>query len=219
MVETVLTIEERKNVDKKSTKQLKKEGKVPGIYYMHGQSSIPFAIDAKQLHNIIHTETSVIDLNFDTGKKAKCVIRDIQWDPLYDKPIHVDLMGIKLTEKVQVNIPLHLMGDPVGVKQEGGVLQQTIREISIESLPMDIPEHIEIDVSHLKIGDSFRVEELDIEKVKILTDPSQTIAAVRPPRVAVEPTVEVEVEEEAAEPEVVGQKKEEPEEESEAASE
>ncbi|MFQ5753025.1 MAG: 50S ribosomal protein L25 [bacterium] len=213
MAELVLNLEKRKDVGKKANKQLRKMGKIPGIYYIHGEESIPFVINAKQLHNVIHTETSILNLKFDSGKNAKCVIRDIQWDPVNDQPLHVDFMGIKLTEKVQVEIPIHLVGTPVGVKQEGGVLQQIIRELSIESLPMDIPEHVEIDVSHLNIGDTCRVEELNIEKVKILSDPSQSIASVRPPRVVVEPTVEVE--EEIVEPEVVGQKKEEGEEETE----
>ncbi len=207
MAELVLNIEHRKTVDKKNTKQLRRLGKVPGIYYIHGQESIPFAIDEKQLHNVIHTDTSVLNLKFDTGKKAKCVIREIQWHPIEDIPIHVDFMGIKLTERVQIDIPIHLIGNPVGVKQEGGVLQQIIRELAIESLPSDIPEHVEIDITHLNIGDAVRVDEIIIEKVKILTDPSQSIAIVRPPRVIVEPTVEVE-EEEIAEPEIVGQQKE-----------
>ena len=205
MSEVLLDLEKREKVGKQSSKQLRRAGKVPGIYYTHGQESIPVVIDGKQLYTAIHTEASIIDLNFDSGDKAKCVIRDIQWHPVSDNPIHVDLLGIKMTEKVHVEVPIHLVGNPVGVKQEGGVLDQIMREISIECLPADIPEHLEIDITNLEIGDSVKIEVLTIEKVRILSDPSQAIAVVRPPRVVAEE--EEAVEEELAEPEVVGEKK------------
>jgi large subunit ribosomal protein L25 len=216
MEEIVLNVETREDVGKKATKQLRKMGKVPGIYYFHGEDSVPVAVDEKHLKNLVHAETSIFDLKFDSGKKSKCVIREVQWDPLWGKPLHVDLMGVKLTEKVTVAVPVHLVGTPVGVKQSGGILQHLIREIEIEALPLDIPEHLEVDVSNLDIGDVIRIEDITIEKVKILSDPSQSLAVVRPPIVAAEPTVEEEVEEEeeVTEPEVVGQKKEEPEEDS-----
>ncbi|MCG8604249.1 50S ribosomal protein L25 [bacterium] len=212
MSQVVLNIEKRENVGKQVAKRLRKEGKTPGIFYMHGEDSIAVTLDSKELYTVIHTEASIVDLKFSSGKESKCVIRDIQWHPVSDQPLHVDLMGIKMTEKVQVEVPIHLVGNPVGVKQEGGVLEQIIREISIECLPGDIPEHLEIDVSDLSIGDTFKIEQLQIDKVKILTDPSQSVAAVRVPRVILEP--EVELEEEAEEPELIGEEKEEQEEES-----
>ena len=207
MAELLLKVEERESLGKQTSKKMRREGRVPGIYYIHGQESIPFSIDEKQLHNAIHTETSILDLQFDSGKETKCVIRDIQWHPVFDKPIHVDLMGIKMTEKVHVDVPIHIIGEALGVKRDGGVLQQVIREVSIESLPADIPEYFEIDITDLEIGDTFRVEQLEIENIKMLSDPTQTILVIRPPRVEVEPTVEPEEGEE--EPEVVGEKKEE----------
>jgi large subunit ribosomal protein L25 len=126
-------------------------------------------------------------------------------------------MGIKLTEKVHVDVPVHIVGTAVGVKQEGGIMQHIIREISIEALPLDIPEHIDVDITDLDIGDSIRIDDLSIDKVKILTDPTQSIVVIRPPTIIEEPVVEeegLEEGEEAAEPEVIGEKKEESEEES-----
>lgn len=214
MEELVLNIEKREKVGKKDTNQLRKNGKVPGVYYFHGQDTIPIAVDEKQLKSVVQSESSIIDLNFNNGEKTKCVIREVQWDPIYSKALHVDLMGVKLTEKVTVNVPIHLVGIPVGVNVGGGILQQTLREIEIESLPLDIPENIEVDITHLDIGDTITVEDLSIDKVRILTETSRTVVVIRPPVVTVEPEVEaVEEEEEAAEPEVVGQKKEETEEE------
>ncbi|NIR50374.1 50S ribosomal protein L25 [candidate division KSB1 bacterium] len=207
MSELELNVEKRDNVGKQTSKELRRAGRIPGIYYIHGENSIPFSVDEKQLNNAIYSESSVIDLKFDSGKKTKCVIRDIQWHPLFDRPLHVDLMGIKMTEKIQVEVPVHFVGEAIGVKRDGGVLQQVVREIEVECLPGDIPEHLEVDVSELEIGDTFRVEELaNIANVKLLADPDQTLAVVRPPRIEVEPTVELE--EEAAEPELVGEEKE-----------
>ncbi|MFQ5823600.1 MAG: 50S ribosomal protein L25 [bacterium] len=214
MIEKVINVETRNDIGKKATKQLRRIGKVPGIYYFHGQNSIPISIDEKLLKSVIQAETNILELKFDNGNHSKCVIREVQWDPIYGKPLHVDLMGIKLTEKVTVTVPIHFVGTPVGVKQSGGILQLLIREIEVEGLPLEIPEHLEIDVSNLDIGDTIRVADISVEKVKILSDPSQSIVVVRPPVVVVEPTVEEEVEEEVAEPDVVGQKKEEAEEES-----
>ncbi len=208
MSEVVLNIEKRSEIGKQAAKRLRRSGKTPGIYYIHGEESVPIALDNKELYSVIHHEASIIDLKFDSGDKSKCVIREIQWHPVQDEPIHVDLMGIKMTEKGQFEVPVHLAGNPVGVKQQGGVLEQIIREISVECLPGDIPEHLEVDVTDLEIGDAIRVDQLEIDKVKILTDPSQSIAIVRAPRV-VEEEEEVAEEEEGVEPEVVGEKKDE----------
>ena len=208
MSEVVLNIEKRGEIGKQAAKRLRRSGKTPGIYYIHGEESVPIALDNKELYSVIHNEASIIDLRFDSGDKIKCVIREIQWHPVQDEPVHVDLMGIKMTEKGQFEVPVHLAGNPVGVKQQGGVLEQIIREISVECLPGDIPEHLEVDVTDLEIGDAIRVDQLEIDKVKILTDPSQSIAIVRAPRVVEEEEAVVE-EEEGAEPEVVGEKKDE----------
>lgn len=214
MTEAGLEVLKRELVGKKANKQLKKEGKIPGIYYMHGEDSIPVAVDAKQLKTMIQSEASIIDLQFDGDEKStKSVIREVQWDPLYGRPLHVDFMGIKLTEKVHVDVPVHIVGTAVGVKQEGGITQHIIREISIEALPLDIPEHIDVDITDLNIGDSVRIEDLSIDKVKILADLTQSIVVIRPPAVIEEPEVEeeegLEEGEEGAEPEVIGEKKEE----------
>lgn len=212
MSELVLNVEARKELGKQSAKKLRRDGRIPGIYYIHGEDSVPFTINEKDLHTAIHTDASILDLKFDDGKATKCVIRDIQWHPISDRPVHVDFMGIKMTEKVQVDLTLHIAGPAIGEKRDGGVMQQVIREISIEALPGDIPEHVEIDITAMEIGDVFRVEDLDLEgDVKILNEPNQTIVVIRPPRV-IEEELEV-AEEEPTEPDLVGEEKDEAEEE------
>ena len=202
MFQALLKVEKRKEVGKRYTRQIRHAGRVPAIYYIHGEEPIAISVDEKELHGVIHSEQNIIDLAFDGKKKVKSVIRDIQWDPVAGRPVHVDFMGIKMTENVTVDIPVHLIGTPIGVKRDGGILQQQLREISIECLPSDIPEHFEVDVEALEVGDSLRVADLQIEKVHILTDPEQSIASVQHPKVVKEPeVVEVEGEEgeEAAE--------------------
>jgi large subunit ribosomal protein L25 len=206
MAEITLNVEKRDKVGKQISKQIRRRDKVPGIFYMHGEDSIPVAVDSKQLFNAIRTEGSVVDLSFDNGEKKKCVIREVQWHPIHVRPIHVDLMGIKLTEKIQVEVPIHLTGSAVGVKLHGGILQHILRELPIECLPADIPPHIDVDISNLEIGQAVRVENLKLENIKVLLDPAQAIAVVVPPKLTVEAAPAAE--EEITEPEVVGQKKE-----------
>jgi len=213
-MEIVLNANKREDIGKKGSKQLRRAGRVPGVYYIHGEASIPVAVDGKELRDVIHSEASIIGLKVDGGKVTQSVIRDIQWDPIYGDPLHVDFMGINLKEKLQVTLPLYVVGTPQGVSQDGGILQHIVREIEVECLPLDIPEHLEIDVSHLEIGDAVRIEDLpvDKEKVEILNEPDQTVAVVRPPVSIPEPEEEA-LEEEPTEPELIGEKKEEGEEE------
>jgi large subunit ribosomal protein L25 len=194
---------------KKAAKSLRREGKVPGIYYLHGEESIPVAVDARALRTITQTESSVIDLEFSDGRKTKCVVREVQRDPVRGELLHVDLMGIRLEEKVTVEVAVHIVGVPIGVKEKGGVLHQALRHLEIECLPLDIPEFIEVDVSGLDVHDSVHVSDIQLEGIKILTEPEQSIATVRPPKVHVEAVEAVVEEAEAeAEPEVVGREAE-----------
>ena len=208
MSEQKVNLATRTETGKQVAKKLRREGRVPGVYYHHGDEIMLFSIDRKELQRLLGQETTVVDITFDGKSEKKCIIREVQFDPLTNQPIHVDLMGVTLTEKITVDVPIHLMGTPKGVKDDGGVLQHHVREIEIECLPTDIPEHIEVDVSHLKIGDVVHASDISVEKVKILADPETVIANVVPPRVVETVAVEAEEGEEAAEPEVVGKKEE-----------
>jgi large subunit ribosomal protein L25 len=206
MSEVSLKVESRKQIGKESAKKLRRAGKTPGIYYFHGKESIPISVDKKALHAMMGKESTLLDITIDNKDQRKCIIRDIQFDPITSNPIHIDLMGIELTEKVTVQVSIVLTGTPDGVKNQGGVLEQQLREISVECLPMDIPEHIVLDVSNLLIGGSLHVSDIQLDKVKLLDDVSKIIAHVVPPRVIEEP---VAAEEEGAkEPEVIGKAEE-----------
>ncbi len=210
MAELHLNINTRDEKGSNAVRKLRREDKIPGIFYHHGTENIPFYVDRKELHNVWGHESSLLDVTFDGKDNKKCIIRDIQFDPIKGRPIHIDLLGIKMTEKITVSVPIELVGTSTGVKNSGGILQQILREIQLECLPSDIPENIEIDVSDLDIGDNLQVSDLVAEKVEILDDPDSIVATVTAPRLVVEEEEEEGLEEEeAAEPEVVSQRSEE----------
>ncbi len=189
-------------------KALRRDGKVPAIFYMKNETPVPLTVSAKELQLLLQKEANILDIVFPDGKTRKSVLREIQRDPVSDAFVHVDIMGISLTEKVKLHVPVLCKGIPEGVK-EGGVLEHALREIEIEGLPLDIPEHVEIDVSHLRIGQGVTVKELtvDTSKVRIVDEPDHVVANVSQPKVV---KVEAPVVEEAVEvAEGEGEKKEE----------
>jgi large subunit ribosomal protein L25 len=116
----------------------------------------------------------------------------MQWEPVAGSPLHVDLLGVKLTEKIAVDLPIQLVGTAIGVKQNGGLLQHLLRDLEVEGLPLDIPEYLEVDINDLDIGDGVRVSDLSLDKLTILTDPSQSIVIVSAPKAVEEPVEEEE---------------------------
>jgi len=197
MSNTVLAAQKREATGKGPNRVLRRKERVPGVYYFHGEDPVPLSVDDKELRSAIHSDANLIDLDVPGKKKSTCVIREIQWDPIKGHPLHVDFMGIDLKEKVTVSIPIHLIGPSEGEKL-GGILQHVLREISIECLPGDIPDNLEIDITSLQIGEGISVGDLSLEKVRILHDESQAIAIVRQPSLVTE-EVEEEVEDEEAE--------------------
>ncbi|MBN1480469.1 50S ribosomal protein L25 [candidate division KSB1 bacterium] len=208
MSEVTLNVETRTGLGTGAVKKLRRQNKIPGIFYFHGSKNLPFVVDRAELHSVWGHESGLLEIIFDSKTHKKCVVRDIQFDPVKGTPIHIDLMGIKMTEKLRVNVHIQLNGTPDGVKNAGGVLQHTIRELEVECLPTDIPDSIEVDVTELGIGDSIHVSDIMVENVTVLTDPSTVIATVSAPRVIAEQEVVEEEGEEEAQPEVISQKTE-----------
>ncbi len=181
-----------------TAKVLRKNGRIPGVFYFHNEEPIHLSVDEKELRNILHQKINVLNVIFPEGKERKSVIREIQKDPITDTIIHIDLMGVKLTEKVHLTIPILLTGEPVGV-EEGGILEHLLREVEVEGLPLDIPDHIEVDVSDLKIGDVITLRDVEVEKIKIITDLDHAVANVIHPKVVTEKAVKEEEVEEGVE--------------------
>ncbi|HUN65567.1 MAG TPA: 50S ribosomal protein L25 [Bacteroidota bacterium] len=204
-----LTLEaEKRTAVGKHNRALRRSGKVPGIYYIHGEQNIPFTVHEKHLKPLITTaETQLINLRLTDGEAKSCILRDIQFDPITERPVHVDFQGLRDDEEIAIEIPVIVTGAiPVGVR-DGGILQQFTRSIEIFSLPRYIPDHIEVSAEELKINHFIHVSDLKIENVKILEDADTTIVGVIPPTVEKEATPGTPGAEEQAEPEVIGKGK------------
>lgn len=193
----------RTQLGKEASRKLRKKGLVPAICYGPRTDPVPLTVDPKELMKTIQIgENVLIDLMIQDGKKAAqkvVVVRDLQIDPIKDQYIHADLFEVVMDEEISVEVPIVLVGKPEGVKM-GGVLEQITREITVECLPADIPQSIDVNVSHLNIGDTIHIGDIGLEKGKILVDATTTLATVVPPTVE-KVVVEEEVEEELAEAE------------------
>lgn len=216
MSEIVVEAKIRKDTRKKA-KNVRHDGYIPGIFYGHGEESIPIQTSLTHLRPVVYTsDTHIISLKLDNGKTKTCIVRAIQFDPITDKIVHFDLLALQSDEKVTMEIPIALKGTAKGVK-DGGMVQHILHRIEVKCFPRDIPEHIDVDITNLEIGDSIHVNTLNIPNVEILEDEESTIVSVVPPTVLKEPEEEAaETAEELEEPEVVGKgKKEEDEDEEE----
>lgn len=199
---------------KNAARQLRRAGLVPAVVYGGQDGAAALSVDPRQVAKILTSEAghnAVFSLQVKGQGKTPAMIRDWQVDPVKGLLLHVDFLRISMQERLKVKVPVHIQGEPVGVKQQGGVLEPVQREVEVECLPGDIPDEFVIDVSQLEMNQGIRVGDLAVDnrKVKVLTDPEQLLAHVVPPR-KVEEEVPAEVApEEAAEPELVGKEKEE----------
>ena len=210
MDKVVLEAKKRTKIDKASRSALRKEGRVPAIYYSKHHDPLPIDISERSLHPLVFTsKTHLISLTVDGHEDLDCIIKDVQFDPVTEKIVHIDLLGLKKGEKIQIEVPVQLMGTPIGIK-EGGILQHTLHKLEVECLPVDIPEHIEIDVTNLKLGDSIHIKDIKLDKLDILNLEDSIIASVTHPKVEKEATPAEG--EEVKEPEVINKGKSEEEE-------
>lgn len=211
MKEVVLNVRQREERGKEYTKKLRRNGLIPAVVYGQKTPSLPLEIESKSFLALLRGglgENVLVTLTTGDQKQRdrKVLIREIQRDPVGGQIIHVDFHEVSLTKTLSIQVPLHLVGTPEGVT-EGGILQHALRELEVECLPTAIPEKIEVDVSHLNIGDSIHVADLKVENVNIVSDPESSIVSVVPPTVFKEPEVAAPAAEE--EPEVITEKKEE----------
>jgi len=212
MQRPILTAEIREGVGKEKAKKLRAKGLIPAIFYGPRSQTVPLVIDSKELSKTLQTEAGenvLIDLDIRKGNQSDrkvVMLKDIQIDPLQRITLHTDFYEVTMDEMVTVEIPVHLIGKPEGTKM-GGILEQVRRVIQIQCLPGDIPKSIDVDVSSLKIGDSIHVQDIQVEKAKIISDTNFTIATVVPP--VVEEKVVEAVAPEAAEGAEVKEKEEE----------
>jgi large subunit ribosomal protein L25 len=211
---SILEAQKREPGNKNAARRVRADGKIPAVLYGAGSDAAPVAVDPRQVLRILRSESghnTIFDLAVDSDR-VKAMIVDWQFEPIKGRLLHVDLQRIAMDKKLTVTVPIVLKGEAEGVKAQGGILEQLLREIEIECLPADIPKAIEVDISHLVFGVEVRVKDVaHSEKLKFLTDPDQMIAHITSVKEEVAPTPEAVAEAAAApaEPEVIKKGKQE----------
>lgn len=208
-----LKAKKRENLSRSTTKQLRKDGYIPGVVYGKSQEPITVSVNNIDLIKTIRDEgrNAIISLEIEDEKPVDVMVHDYQKEIVKDDIIHVDFFAVDMAEEMDVQVPVRIEGEAIGVK-EGGVLQQPVFELQVRAKPADIPEEITVDVTNLNIGDSLAVQ--DIEKTgsyEILDDPETTVVVILAPDTDdVEADTDVD---ESIEPELVGAKDDEEEQE------
>lgn len=193
-----LKVEKREELGTSKVKKLRRSGYIPGVIYGHAGENYPIKISMKDFEHFlseIHGETQLITVKLD-GEEKQVFIKDVQRDPLYRKPIHVDFQIAYAGEKIELTIPVVLTGKAKGEKV-GGLVDQIARELTIYVVPSKSIPHIEVDISNLSVGDSIHVKDLKLDPdIEILEPPDTPIVTVLAPKKGV---VEEEVAEEVTE--------------------
>lgn len=207
-MQATLNAEVREGVRKGANRKLRATGRVPAVLYGKDHAPTLLSVDAREAEHLfqqISVENTIIEIKVKGDKsKIQALVREVQVGAVRPDLVHIDFYKVQAGVKLDVEIPIELVGVPNGVRQEGGVLEQVIHEVPVRCLPDQIPESIELDVTALNIGDSLHVSDLRVaEGIEVLMDPERTLCLVSVPRAVVEavPAAEAPV------TEVIGEKK------------
>lgn len=220
MQQAKLEAQQRDTFGKQRARDLRKEGGVPAVLYGRAQDTLAIQLDARTFRQFLRTygENVIINMEVSADNTETVIIKEIQRHPVdKQKLIHADFIRISLDEPVTSAVPVVLVGNPPGV-QEGGVLEFPLRQVTLHCLPMQMPNDITIDVSHLDIGDAVHVSELTLDdEIDILDEPERIIATVSQPRIQLEDEVteaedgegeaEEVTEEQPTEPEIISRRR------------
>ncbi len=217
MAKMVVEAVPREGGNKNEARRLRRSGRVPGVLYGANKPAVPVSLNPKQMKAVLESEAgqnTILEVNLD-GDSASALIVDWQYEPVKGTLLHVDLKRIAMDQVLRVTVPVVARGEPAGVKTQGGILEYVHREVEVECLPSEIPEHIDADVTELLIGQNFRVKDLKIGPgVRMVTDKDEVLLHVITPKAEVAATAETaEAEAAPAEPEVIKKGKAEKEEE------
>jgi large subunit ribosomal protein L25 len=209
MPEFVVPAESRAETGKNVNRRLRTRGLIPGVLYGKGRAPLPVAVSPKEITAILRSssgENTLFDLEIG-GARRKVILKEFQREPVRGQLLHADFYEVALDKPIEVSVPIELLGTPVGVKLQGGLVDFITRELDIECLPTEIPEKISVDISHLELGKHLRVSELTLPsgRITLLTEPDVVIVHVVTPRAEVEEVAAPEAAEapaEGAEPEV-----------------
>ena len=207
----VVEVASRSESGKNESRRLRSAGQVPGIVYGMKRPPFAVAVSPRRLEEILRLESgrnTIFKLSLTGLDQTRAVmIKELQRDPVTDRMIHVDFVRVDLEKSVKVHVPIRLLGTPAGVKTEGGIVEFITRQVEVECLPEDIPEHLDTDVSELHIHQHASVENLVVgPRVKVLADPHAIVVVIAPPRAEEAPAPAAEAAAApaaAAEPEVI----------------
>ena len=185
-----LDLNERIGKGKSKARSLRRDGMVPGVYYFHGKENVNLQIDKKKLYHAMSSGQHVFEVEMN-GATQYVTIKGIQYHPVTDEVLHIDLMQVNMTKKMNFTIPISLEGEAEGVK-EGGVLSQILTSVEVNCLPTNVPDNILVDVSGMELNSNMTIADIvDIpEDVEILSDLESTIATLAPPKEEEEPVIE-----------------------------
>jgi large subunit ribosomal protein L25 len=204
----VIEAEPRGSTGKNEMRRLRAEGRVPAVLYGAGRETLPLSVNLRQLRSLLRTgQNEIFELRVQGGESTPAMIVETQREPVKWALLHLDFHRIAMDRKLEVSVAVALSGEPAGVKLQGGILEQVLREVEIECLPLDIPARITVDVASLALGQSIRIQDLQAqmgERVQFLQDPHSVVCHVVTPRAVEEEKPAEEVAAAApAEPELI----------------
>ena len=180
--ENKLEVEKRTKANKKDLKELRKSGKIPGIYYSYdSKESLPFFIEQSVINNALKSDANIFAINVG-GKDRTVLFKSVQYHPVTEQMTHIDLYGVNMNKPVIVKVPINLIGTPIGVKEEGGILNQVSQEIEVKCLPGDIPNELDINIDELSIGDTIIAESVKLDDtLELISSADMLIVSVTVP--------------------------------------
>ena len=199
-----LDISERTETGTKKSQALRREGSIPGVLYYSGEKNVNITVDKSVLFHAMQSGQRIFEIDQD-GESQYTMIKELQYHPVTDAIIHIDLMRVRRSEKMTISVPLVLIGEAIGIK-EGGVLSQSMTQIEISCFPTDVPEHIEIDIEDLEINSARSVADIKIdnEDIEIVSNTNLNVVSITPPAAEEEPEIE-ELDDEEGEGEMEGE--------------
>jgi large subunit ribosomal protein L25 len=210
----IVEAEERTDLGKNASGRLRRGGGVPGVVYGLDRPPFTVGVAARKIQEVLSLETgrnTIFTLALKGQDRSRAVmIKALQRDPVTERLVHVDFVRVDLTRAVRVNVPIRVVGIPEGVKADGGLLEFVLRQVAVQCLPADIPEHLDLDVTGLRMNQHLSVKDLPVkERVTILDEPEAIVCVVAMPKEEAAPVVE-EAAAAVAEPEVIKKGKETP---------
>jgi len=190
-----LEVEKREATKPRELKGLRKAGKIPGVFYAHDtEASINFTIDKSEINNAIKSDANIFLISVG-GKERNVLFKSVQYHPVTEEIIHIDLYGVNMKKAVIVKVPITLFGDSIGVKEEGGVVNQAGLEVEIKCLPGDIPNLIEVDITELSIGDTLLASNINLDnKLELISNSEMLIVSITLPMKEIEEVEETDEE-------------------------